>query len=59
MTMEFTPREVARDAFECREQVVRSRAAGEVRVCLLVRKTTRDRLREGEVWWVSLKRLND
>ncbi|XP_047389040.1 integrin alpha-M isoform X2 [Sciurus carolinensis] len=49
VTMEFTPREVARDVFECREQVARSTAAGEVRVCLLVRKSTRDRLREGDI----------
>eukprot|EP00069_Balaena_mysticetus_P002971 bmy_00718T0 len=45
-TMEFTPREVARDVYECRERVVKGRLAGEVRVCLRVRKNTWDRLRE-------------
>uniref|UniRef100_I3M1T4 Integrin subunit alpha M n=1 Tax=Ictidomys tridecemlineatus TaxID=43179 RepID=I3M1T4_ICTTR len=49
VTMEFTPKEVARDVFECHEQVVTSKAAGEVRVCLLVRKSTRDRLNDGEI----------
>jgi hypothetical protein len=52
--MEFSPREVARNVFECHEQMVRSKAAGNVTVCLRVRKSTRDRLREGEAWWVSL-----
>ena len=47
-TMEFTPREVARDVYECRERVVKDQIAGEVRVCLRVRKNTRDRLGEGE-----------
>lgn len=49
VSMEFTPRELARTVFECREHVVRGQAAGEVRVCLHVHKSTRDRLREGEV----------
>uniref|UniRef100_A0A8C9UR07 Integrin subunit alpha M n=1 Tax=Spermophilus dauricus TaxID=99837 RepID=A0A8C9UR07_SPEDA len=49
VTMEFTPKEVARDVFECHEQVVTSKAAGEVRVCLLVQKSTRDRLNDGEI----------
>ncbi|XP_060029093.1 integrin alpha-M isoform X2 [Erinaceus europaeus] len=48
-TMEFTPREVARSVFECRDQAARSKAAGEVRVCLRIRKNTVDRLREGEI----------
>ncbi|XP_028353839.1 integrin alpha-M [Physeter macrocephalus] len=39
-TMEFTPREVARDVYECRERVVKGLIAGEVRVCLRVRKST-------------------
>ncbi|XP_061066126.1 integrin alpha-M [Eubalaena glacialis] len=47
-TMEFTPREVARDVYECRERVVKGQIAGEVRVCLRVRKNTWDRLREGD-----------
>ncbi|XP_036680912.1 integrin alpha-M [Balaenoptera musculus] len=47
-TMEFTPREVARDVYECRERVVKGQIAGEVRVCLRVRKNTRDRLGEGD-----------
>lgn len=59
VTMDFTPREVARDVYECRERVVKGKIAGEVRVCLHVRKNTRDRLREGEAGWVGLKRLND
>ncbi|XP_045399204.1 integrin alpha-M isoform X1 [Lemur catta] len=49
VTMEFTPREVARSVFECNEQAAKSRDAGEVRVCLRVHKSTRDRLREGEI----------
>ncbi|XP_022444335.1 integrin alpha-M [Delphinapterus leucas] len=48
VTMDFTPREVARDVYECRERVVKGKIAGEVRVCLRVRKNTRDRLREGD-----------
>ncbi|XP_058425523.1 integrin alpha-M isoform X1 [Diceros bicornis minor] len=48
-TMEFTPTEVASNVFECRDQVVRNQTAGEVRVCLRVHKSTRDRLREGEI----------
>ncbi|XP_045731361.1 integrin alpha-M isoform X5 [Mirounga angustirostris] len=49
VTMEFTPKEVARNVFECHEKVERGQTAGEVRVCLHVRKNTRDRLREGEI----------
>lgn len=48
VTMEFTPKEMARNVFECREKLVKDQPAGEVRVCLRVRKNTRDRLREGE-----------
>ncbi|XP_055993691.1 integrin alpha-M-like [Sorex fumeus] len=44
VTMEFTPREVARKVFECREQEVRDQIAGEARVCLEVRRKTQDRL---------------
>ncbi|XP_004615960.2 integrin alpha-M [Sorex araneus] len=44
VTMEFTPREVVRKAFECGEQEVRDQIAGEARVCLQVRKKTQDRL---------------
>ncbi|XP_004623053.1 integrin alpha-M [Octodon degus] len=47
-TMNFTPREVARNVFECQEQAAINKNAGEVTVCLHVRKTTRDQLR-GEV----------
>lgn len=46
--MEFTPKEVSRNVFECHEKAVKDQTAGEVRVCLRVRKNTRDRLREGE-----------
>ncbi|XP_030880191.1 integrin alpha-M isoform X3 [Leptonychotes weddellii] len=49
VTMEFTPKEMARNVFECHEKVERGQTAGEVRVCLHVRKNTRDRLREGEI----------
>ncbi|XP_029802895.1 integrin alpha-M-like [Suricata suricatta] len=49
VTMEFTPKEMARNVFECGEKVVKDQTAGEVRVCLRVRKNTRDRLREGEI----------
>ncbi|XP_006896550.1 PREDICTED: integrin alpha-M [Elephantulus edwardii] len=48
VTMEFTPKEVARKTFECGEHVVKNQNAGEVRVCLQALKSTRDRLREGE-----------
>ncbi|XP_054570427.1 integrin alpha-M isoform X3 [Eptesicus fuscus] len=48
-TMIFTPRELARSVFECRENVVRGLTAGEVRVCLRVQKRTGDRLRPGEI----------
>uniref|UniRef100_A0A0P6JUN6 Integrin alpha-M isoform 1 n=1 Tax=Heterocephalus glaber TaxID=10181 RepID=A0A0P6JUN6_HETGA len=48
-TMDFTPSEVARNVFECQEQAVGNKIAGMVRVCLRVRKSTRDRLREGDV----------
>ncbi|XP_039740343.1 integrin alpha-M isoform X4 [Pteropus medius] len=49
VTMEFTPRELARNVFECREHVMKGQTAGEVRVCLRVHKSTRDRLREGDI----------
>ncbi|XP_025867020.2 integrin alpha-M isoform X2 [Vulpes vulpes] len=49
VTMEFIPKEVARKVFVCQEKVERGQTAGEVRVCLRVRKNTRDRLREGEI----------
>ncbi|XP_010979120.2 integrin alpha-M [Camelus dromedarius] len=48
VTMEFTPREVARSVYECTEKVVKSRSAGEVKICLQVRKSTWDRLGEGD-----------
>uniref|UniRef100_A0A8C6QSE8 Integrin alpha M n=1 Tax=Nannospalax galili TaxID=1026970 RepID=A0A8C6QSE8_NANGA len=44
-TMEFNPKKLARSVFECQEQVARSKDAGEVRVCLRIHKSTRDRLR--------------
>ncbi|XP_044089248.1 integrin alpha-M isoform X1 [Neovison vison] len=49
VTMEFTPKELARNVFECHEKVEKGQTAGEVRVCLHVRKNTRDRLRVGEI----------
>ncbi|XP_066239439.1 integrin alpha-M [Saccopteryx leptura] len=49
VTMNFTPRELARDVFECGERVVKGQPAGEARVCLRVHKSTRDRLREGDI----------
>nr|KAF6489741.1 integrin subunit alpha M [Molossus molossus] len=49
VTMNFAPRELMRNVYECREHVVKGQTAGEVRVCLRVHKSTRDRLREGEV----------
>ncbi|XP_032099202.1 integrin alpha-M isoform X3 [Sapajus apella] len=48
-TMEFNPREVPRNAFECNDPVAKGKEAGEVRVCLRVHKSTRDRLREGQI----------
>lgn len=52
--MEFSPKNLARSVFVCQEQVLKNKDAGEVRVCLRVRKNTRDRLREGETRWVNL-----
>ncbi|GAB1292756.1 Integrin alpha-M [Apodemus speciosus] len=48
-TMEFSPKNLARSVFVCQEQVLKNKDAGEVRVCLRVRKNTRDRLREGDI----------
>ncbi|XP_059548145.1 integrin alpha-M-like [Myotis daubentonii] len=48
-TMTFTPTELARSVFECRENTVKGQPAGEVRVCLRVQKSTADRLSQGEV----------
>ncbi|XP_021023133.1 integrin alpha-M isoform X3 [Mus caroli] len=48
-TMEFSPKKVARSVFVCQEQVLKNKDAGEVRVCLRVRKNTKDRLREGDI----------
>ncbi|KAG8513652.1 Integrin alpha-D, partial [Galemys pyrenaicus] len=47
--MVFTPKEVARNAFECRDEVVRNQVAGEVRVCLHIHKSTVDRLGAGAI----------
>lgn len=52
--MEFNPKSVARSVFACQEQVLKNKDAGEVRVCLRVRKNTKDRLREGKMCWVNL-----
>ncbi|XP_005351394.1 integrin alpha-M isoform X2 [Microtus ochrogaster] len=48
-TMEFIPNILARSVFECQNQASRNKDAGEVRVCLRVRKSTRDRLQEGDI----------
>ncbi|XP_021517702.1 integrin alpha-M [Meriones unguiculatus] len=48
-TMEFSPKSIPRSLIVCQEQVSTNKDAGEVRVCLRVRKTTRDRLREGDI----------
>uniref|UniRef100_A0A8I6A686 Integrin subunit alpha D n=1 Tax=Rattus norvegicus TaxID=10116 RepID=A0A8I6A686_RAT len=48
-TMEFSPKNLARSVFACQEEVVKNKDAGEVRVCLHVRKNTKDRLREGDI----------
>ncbi|XP_015412810.1 PREDICTED: integrin alpha-M-like [Myotis davidii] len=56
-TMTFTPGELARSVFECRENMVKGQPAGEVRVCLRVQKSTADRLRQGEAGG-SLSRLS-
>uniref|UniRef100_A0A8D1DEB3 VWFA domain-containing protein n=1 Tax=Sus scrofa TaxID=9823 RepID=A0A8D1DEB3_PIG len=47
-SMVFKPREVARNVYECRQQAAKTQIAGEVQVCLQVRKSTWDRLREGD-----------
>ncbi|KAJ1067421.1 hypothetical protein K5549_010539 [Capra hircus] len=46
--MEFTPKEVKRNVYECRDPVVKGQIAGKVKVCLQVRKSTWDRLGEGD-----------
>uniref|UniRef100_A0A8C6CK09 Integrin subunit alpha M n=1 Tax=Moschus moschiferus TaxID=68415 RepID=A0A8C6CK09_MOSMO len=46
--MEFTPKEVKRNVYECRDPVVKGQIAGHVKVCLQVRKSTWDRLGEGD-----------
>ncbi|XP_051001335.1 integrin alpha-M [Acomys russatus] len=48
-TMEFNPKTLARSVFVCQEQVPKNKDAGEVRVCLRVRKSTKDRLQEGAI----------
>lgn len=48
-TMEFSPKNLARSVFACQEEVVKNKDAGEVKVCLRVRKNTKDRLREGDI----------
>ncbi|CAO2583475.1 Integrin alpha-M [Lemmus lemmus] len=48
-TMEFIPNILARSVFACQNQESRNKDAGEVRVCLRVRKNTRDRLQEGDI----------
>uniref|UniRef100_A0A8C2MPK0 Integrin alpha M n=1 Tax=Cricetulus griseus TaxID=10029 RepID=A0A8C2MPK0_CRIGR len=47
-TMEFIPKSLARSVFECQNQASRNKDAGNVRVCLHVRKNTKDRL-QGEI----------
>uniref|UniRef100_A0A8C8UFB6 Integrin alpha M n=1 Tax=Peromyscus maniculatus bairdii TaxID=230844 RepID=A0A8C8UFB6_PERMB len=47
--LEFTPKILSRSVFECQNQVPGNRDAGEVRVCLRVRKVTKDRLQEGDI----------
>ena len=59
VTMEFTPKEVKRNVYECRDPVVKGQIAGKVKVCLQVRKSTWDRLGESKAGWVNFKRLND
>nr|XP_034364183.1 integrin alpha-M isoform X3 [Arvicanthis niloticus] len=48
-TMEFNPKNLARSVFACQEAVLKNKDAGEVRVCLRVRKNTKDRLQEGDI----------
>ncbi|XP_038619354.1 integrin alpha-D-like [Tachyglossus aculeatus] len=44
VSLQFVPPELARAVFDCGEQTVPRREAGEARVCLTVHKTSRDRL---------------
>lgn len=53
--LEFTPKILSRSVFECQNQMPGNRDAGEVRVCLRVRKVTKDRLQEGERCWVNFR----
>ncbi|XP_058536355.1 integrin alpha-M isoform X1 [Ochotona princeps] len=56
-SMEFKPKEVARSVFECREQGAKAKPAGEARICLWLRKNTRDRLQEGEIQGTAIYSL--
>ncbi|XP_039766644.1 integrin alpha-M isoform X2 [Ornithorhynchus anatinus] len=49
VSLRFKPPELARAVFDCGEQTVLRREAGEARVCLTVRKTSRDRLGPGDI----------
>uniref|UniRef100_A0A6I8MZZ7 VWFA domain-containing protein n=1 Tax=Ornithorhynchus anatinus TaxID=9258 RepID=A0A6I8MZZ7_ORNAN len=44
VSLRFVPPELARAVFDCGEQTVLRREAGEARLCLTVRKSSRDRL---------------
>uniref|UniRef100_A0A6I8P3M6 VWFA domain-containing protein n=1 Tax=Ornithorhynchus anatinus TaxID=9258 RepID=A0A6I8P3M6_ORNAN len=49
VSLRFVPPELARAVFDCGEQMVPRREAGEVRVCLNVHKSSRDQLGESVV----------
>ncbi|XP_028913499.1 integrin alpha-D [Ornithorhynchus anatinus] len=49
VSLRFVPPELARAVFDCGEQTVLRREAGEARLCLTVRKSSRDRLDEGDI----------
>ncbi|XP_038619311.1 integrin alpha-D-like [Tachyglossus aculeatus] len=49
VSLRFVPSELARAVFDCGEQTVSRREAGEAEVCLTIRKTSRDRLGPGDI----------
>ncbi|XP_038619310.1 integrin alpha-X-like [Tachyglossus aculeatus] len=49
VSLRFMPSELARAVFDCGEQTVPHREVGEARVCLTVRKTSRDRLGPSDI----------
>uniref|UniRef100_A0A6I8N515 VWFA domain-containing protein n=1 Tax=Ornithorhynchus anatinus TaxID=9258 RepID=A0A6I8N515_ORNAN len=54
VSLRFVPPELARAVFDCGEQMVPRREAGEVRVCLNVHKSSRDQLGDSATYDLAL-----